>query len=134
MYWSSQENCVGPLDMDEFDMMYPPYDEQAEDPNSIYRYYQKMLETRLQYPAIARGRTVPVLHLCEEEYGVFERICDGYDSVLIAINLSNEAETISLSGLNYSKLAETILTTEEEISLNGETLVLPGYSVAILTK
>ena len=51
-------------------MPYPPLDEQALDPNSIYNYYKKAIRLRNTFPVIARGKTQPVEVLSDETSGV----------------------------------------------------------------
>ena len=78
MQWTSENSgsadtaimCDGPKDMEKFEMPYPPLDEQALDPNSIYNYYKKAIRLRNTFPVIARGKTQPVEVLSDETSGV----------------------------------------------------------------
>ena len=145
MYWSSDENaggmCTGPKDMDSFDMKYPSYEEQKDDETSIYNYYKKAIKLRNLYPVIARGVTEPLdgisgSEVCsfirkEKNEGEFET-----GSLLIVVNSSDEPQSVNLAAdetaKEYDELVYSLKTNEEEPSLEGSTLTIPAYGIAVL--
>ena len=129
MYWNDSPSCVGPQDMENVSMYYPPYDQQKDDPSSIYSYYRKLVQARKNYPAIARGMV-----FVYEEYRVLEKVADEYENVLIVINTSEGEETIPISQLGFGNLAADLSTGDTAVVLNEQGIVMPPLSAAILTK
>ncbi len=145
MYWSSDENaggmCAGPKDMDSFDMKYPSYEEQKDDETSIYNYYKKAIKLRNLYPVIARGVTEPLdgisgSEVCsfirkEKNEGEFET-----GSLLIVVNPSDEPQSVNLAAdeaaKEYDELVYSLKTNEDEPALEGTTLTVPAYGIAVL--
>ena len=134
MYWNDSPSCVGPQDMENVSMYYPPYEQQKDDPSSIYSYYRKLVQARKNYPAIARGMVFVYEDLCEEEYCVLEKVADEYENVLIVINTSEGEETIPISQLGFGNLAVDLSTGDTAVVLNEQGIVMPPLSAAILTK
>ena len=125
MQWTSAEPgtadgaimCNGPKDMEKFEMPYPPLDQQAADPYSIYNYYKKAIRLRNTYPVIARGLTLPVEEISHDRLGAFIKYITPADSdnsagllllgkedetygetaLLFLINNGSEAQAIDLS-------------------------------------
>ncbi len=183
MQWTSEGSgsaddsimCDGPKDMEKFEMPYPPLDEQATDPYSIYNYYKKAIRLRNTFPVIARGKTQPVGVLSDEtsgvgaflrygntglssdsnDYIVFDENGEnvGMDGVvkpalgakdplygeaalLIVINNGKESKTVDLSKWsgtgNSPELAYELNVGEETSALDGTTLTIPSYGIAVL--
>ena len=136
MYWSSEdtaETCVGPPDMDEIEMKFPSYEEQIEDPYSIWNYYRQALHIRNAFPSIANG-SVHVWQDCPDGLAVYEKD-DGEDEpVLIVMNINDQPGRIDLGKSEYGRLAAVLTVNEERITLDRGALGLPAYGVAVLTK
>jgi glycosidase len=132
MYWSDQPDCLGPPDMDPITMKYDSLEKQIQDEDSIYSYVKNVLSIRNQYPVIARGEIVVDDTLTTDSLAVFEKKKNGLDSVLIVINLSREAQTISL--FEYTNLVSQVNTGREPSHMNGNHLEIPGYGMAVFTK
>lgn len=145
MYWSASNDnksaegmCRGPEGMDTVKMKYGSLEEQKDDPDSVYNFYRAVIKLRNAYPQIARGQVTFLKDLSDENVCVIKKTWNDRE-ILIAFNLSEQAETIDLSGqeLNGGKpgkisLGGTLVTTGEEIGFAGGTLSLPAYSAAIL--
>ena len=62
---------------------------------------------------------------------------DGNDSVLIVINTSDEVQKVDLSkdamATPYTELGGVLIVNQNEVKLDGTTLTLPEYSIAVLT-
>ena len=139
MYWSKNPDnpdlCDGPKDMDAVEMKFPPLDEQMEDSYSIYRWFQEVIHVRNAFPAIARGETAEAAGISDEAIAAFIRWKDGYDPVLIVMNLRDQEKDVDLSPLREDlKLAAVLNTDENRIEKNGNTLHLPPFSIAFLTE
>ena len=138
MYWSADANgegmCAGPADMDDVQMKFAPLDEQMTDDLSLWRWFTEVIRVRNAFPAIARGTTVAVDAVSDQNVACFIRRCEGEDDVLVVMNLSDEAVEKDLSAVGGDlRLAAVLNTNEESIAYDGGTLTLPAYSIAVLT-
>ncbi|MBE5997018.1 MAG: alpha-amylase [Lachnospiraceae bacterium] len=128
--------CSGPADMEKFSMPYPPFSEQLGDPFSIWNYYRQAVALRNHYPAIARGRTVPVTEMSDDNICAMIRRMDGESegAVLIVINTSPESASVQLSGEGgaFKTLGTSLGVSEEAATLENGLLHLPGYGIAVL--
>lgn len=140
MYWSKDASaegmCKGPADMDDVKMKYDSLAEQQEDGNSIYNFVKETIKLRNSYPAISHGTVVFEEALSDEKICVIRKIY-GDEEILLAFNLSEEASTVDLSGLNRTKEMElriggVLLTTAEQVDFSDGTLWMPPYSVVVL--
>lgn len=166
MQWTSLESnnidvrgmCQGPKDMEKFEMPYPPLDEQANDPYSIYNYYKKAIRLRNTYPVIARGKTLAIEELSGEKLGAFAKympvegsdinasgdgISLGFDNatygptaLLFLINNGSEARTVDLSKWSGTgenpELSYELEVGEESAELNGASLTIPSYGIVVI--
>lgn len=142
MYWSTDKTaegmCDGPEGMDALKMKYGSMEEQKDDPDSVYNFYRAVIKLRNAYPEIARGQVSFLKDLSDENVCVIQKTWNDRE-ILIAFNLSEQAETIDLSGQSLGgrkagdmSLGGALATTEEEIVFSGGTLSLPAYSVAVM--
>ncbi len=156
MYWTAGDSesgmCRGPKNMDSVKMKYPAADEQSADSNSIYNYVKKAVRLRNTYPVIARGRTSTVSELSDKEICAFTRSIEeeeikkyledtaafGPAGLLIVINTSAETKTVDISksadASDYKNLSYELDASSEECSMDGSTLTIPAYGIAVLTK
>ncbi|WP_026665721.1 alpha-amylase family glycosyl hydrolase [Butyrivibrio sp. FC2001] len=147
MQWAAEGTegmTKGPSGMDSLKMSYGSLEEQKDDPDSIYNYYKKAIHIRNGFPAIARGKCTILEGLSGDRNVVW--IKDGTDKVpegtkgakvLIAFNNGDEPAEIDLSkdqgADGYRNLATTLVTGEEDITLEGDILTVPSFGIAILT-
>ncbi|MBR4444914.1 MAG: hypothetical protein IKS37_03360 [Solobacterium sp.] len=138
MYWSedagAQGMCTGPADMDEVKMKYDSLQKQQEDPYSIVNYVREALRIRNAFPVIARGNTIPVDDLCEEETAVMCREDGEHTPVCIALNLDEAEHTIDLNQCGYTVLSAVLNTSDAYAEVKDGILKLPAYTIAVLTK
>ena len=120
--------------MDEITMKFPPLDEQEKDPLSVWQFIRQAMRLRAAFPAIARGKTVPVDILCEEEYAAMIRDDGEHEAVLIAFNVSEQSCTMDVGSTGYTVLSGTLNTSTEYAEVKDGVLTLPAYTVAVLTK
>ncbi|MBQ6887252.1 MAG: alpha-amylase [Lachnospiraceae bacterium] len=142
MFWETDGEaegmCDGPKDMEEVEMIYPSFEEQKEDTYSIYNFYKQAVLLRNRYPEIARGDVTYLEEVSDSKVCVLLKEYEG-SKILLAFNVSKEKMVIDLSNLSIEGVepaglnVEGMLVTGEEAVEKGKTsLVLPGYSVAIL--
>lgn len=141
MQWSADETstgmCKGPEAMEKIDMIYGSLEEQQEDGNSIYNYVKETIWLRNSYPAIMRGRVSVEEELSNENVCVIRKTYEDQE-VLLAFNISKETQTVDLTGIGPAggsgecKLGGVLLTTADAVSLEGTTLTMPAYSIAII--
>lgn len=137
MYWSkdaAEGTCDPPEGMDDIEMKFDPYDMQKEDPYSILNYYREALKIRNAFPVIARGETVAVDAVMEEEIAAFIRHHEQYDDVMIVLNTSENEETVSLNELPFHELKAVLNTGADEVRIDNEELILPPFGIAVMTK
>ncbi len=137
MYWSDDKNdpdlCKGPAEMEQFEMKFPSLAEQMKDEASLWTWFREAVRVRRAFPAIARGTTVKLAGICDAKVAAFSR-SEGGQTVYILMNLKNQTAEKDLSSLPGSvKLSAVLNTNGEEIKLEAGKLVLPAYSIAVLT-
>ena len=131
----SERMTAGPPDMDKVDMKFDGFDRQKEDPYSVFNYFRNAVLLRNAFPVIARGKTSVVNEMTGDSVCAFLRTGQGMESVLIVINTSDQAQTLSLSGEGEScgSLSGVLTVSEEEVLLDGKELTLPPFGIAVLT-
>lgn len=106
---------------------------QEKDDASIYNYYRQAIAIRQALPAISHGRTT-----AEEALNVgcisAQRKTWGDESCIILMNIQNDKGEVELSDYTDYTLAASLSANGEEIKMEGNTLYLPAFGVAILTK
>lgn len=141
MQWSTDASaegmCAGPPYMESIKMKFGSLEEQEADPYSVYQYVKAVIRVRNAFPEIARGTVECLTDVSDENICVLKKTYEGSEIVLI-YNLSAESLTldksaITVNGQSLSSLAAkaALLTGEEGISEEGDTLSLPAYSVVI---
>lgn len=129
--------CKGPKNMEEIKMLYGNLENQKMDKNSIYHYYKKAIKLRNTYPIIARGSTFEEEIFSSEKVTSFSRSLpdNKFEPLFISINTSGEEQSLTLpSDFPYQKLIDSLVTGEAEVSLKERTLLLPPFSIALLSK
>lgn len=136
MYWSATDKTgvtKGPENMDTFDFLFTPLDEQEKDAASIYHFIKRCIRIRNENPEIARG-VVEVIPEVEDD--TICAITKTYeDSKLVMLyNLSMETKTVTVSKdtYGYEKIRGYVSTDGTEVTLDGDTVTLPPFSVVIL--
>ena len=135
MYWNTARDngTTNPPPECELPEEYPfgSLEEQKLDDASIYNYYRQAIAIRNAIPAIARGRTTEEKALNTGCVSAFRKTCD-YGSCIVLMNIDAEAATVDLSGYSDWTLSAKLSADGGEIAMNGTTLALPPYGVAIL--
>lgn len=127
--------------------IYPSYEEQKDDANSIYNYYKKANLLRNQLPSIARGQITSVgentncfdimsTPKSDEYYLTIEKTY-GEEVICIIINFNiNETLTYNYLEHGYNEVVgQLVVDANTYIGLKGEgNLSLPPQAIAIVRK
>lgn len=137
MYWSADPEaegmCSGPADMDEVKMVWPPYEEQKDDPLSIYTYYKEAVRIRNAFKAISHGTVTMLEDISDSSICAYTKEYEG-QKVLLVFNTKEEAQDVSLSSYSeFNTLKAVLNTNEEEITFKNGSLHMPAFSIAVLT-
>ena len=107
-------------------------EEQVNDDASIYNYYRQAIAIRNSLPQIARGIPTAEAALntgCVSAY----RKTWGEESCIILMNINSEGTTVDLSDYADWALVADLSAEGSEIQMNGGSLQLPAWGVAVLT-
>ncbi|MBO4279676.1 MAG: hypothetical protein J5891_07720 [Spirochaetales bacterium] len=136
MYWSTDPSaegmCAGPRDMETVAMKFASLEEQEKDEESVYSFIRQAIRVRRAFPVIACGFT-DLAEPSTDSMALFTKEKEGFDTVLIAVNLSSEAQSADISATGFDTLSAVLNTSEEKITLENGTLTLPSFSIAVLT-
>ncbi|MCL2030773.1 MAG: alpha-amylase family glycosyl hydrolase [Oscillospiraceae bacterium] len=119
---------LGPPDQEAQSHSFAPAVDQIGDPDSIYTYIRDAVRLRRKYPHIGRG-SFEVLPAAGPKAGAVRREWQGSE-IWIAYNVSAEAAELTLPGA----LKDFLSATGEPPEQQGDTLILPGYCIAVLAE
>lgn len=136
MYFSSDPSaegmCRGPSDMDDFEMKFGSYEEQKDDPSSVYQYYKKAVYYRNLYPEIRKGTVNDLPEYDSDSVAAFTKTWEELQ-LHVLINVSGETQTLALQGnLQEAALENGLYTGEEEADLTEGNLTIPPYGIVFL--
>ena len=134
--WSATDTTgmpKGPIGMEVAEQKFAPLDEQLKDDNSIYRYYTRAIRMRNENPELARGKMTLNEELSGDDICVISKNYEDSE-ILVVYNISENGNAVDLSSVLDEKKVYSKLTVDvgEDISLEGSTLTMPKYSIAIL--
>jgi len=137
MYWTEEKYAAGmaygPPGIDDISHNFPPALQQVRDPDSIYTYVRDAVRLRAKYPHIGRGafEVLDVLVVAfdvQPKVGAARRTWQGSE-IIVAYNVSSESVTLKLPGT----LADALSATGEQPTQQDDSVIMPGYSIAVLT-
>ncbi|WP_310602214.1 alpha-amylase family glycosyl hydrolase [Anaerosporobacter sp.] len=136
MYWSTTDvtgMTAGPKEMETVTHNFGTYEDQVDDPMSLYNYYKRAVRLRNENPEIARGTTQVIDALNQGDIAAITRTY-GDSSVAILYNVSEEAANVSLkdSGLNTEGIRGYLSTDGAAVTLEGDIVNMPPYSIVVL--
>lgn len=144
MRWTADKEaegmCDGPADADkDITQTYAALDEQMEDEGSLYTYYKNLIRLRNQFPSIRKGSTVQLDELSDNEVCALLKSYEE-EQVVLLYNISNQVKTVDLgtaaladgTALNAKMLEATLASGDTPVSVEGQILTLPEYSVTVL--
>ncbi len=130
MLWTSEEETtLPPPGVTKLEYAYPSAAAQEADAASILNYYRAALALRERFPAIARG-TGEVLPCPSDALCLIRREYGG-EALLLVVNPSRGEEALAVG--EGAVLAASLCTDPSlTVRLEGGTLTLPAYSIAVL--
>ena len=136
MYWSTTNltgMTSGPKEMESVTHNFGTYEEQVNDPMSIYNYYKRAVRLRNENPEIARGTTQVIDGLNQDEIAAITRTYED-SSVAILYNLLEEEVQVKLTDadLNIDVIRGYLSTNGAAVTLDGDVLTMPPYSIVFL--
>lgn len=104
---------------------------QSNDESSMLSHYRNLIKWRTEIPALRNGG-IDEFKPYNNEVAMYLRVTNE-DRVLVAHNLTDEAQTVQVSGEAASEsFGEVLRGTSDDITLTDGSLTLPPYSTAIL--
>lgn len=135
MLWSDDSSTEGMCDDPEgagnVEQENGSYDDQKDDPYSIYNFVKQTISIRNAFPEIARGTNTFESSLSDDKLCVFTREYNGQKVVMI-FNTSQESAKADVSGLGVSDAVAMLQTSEDAPEYKDGIAEMPAYSVLIL--
>ena len=136
MYWNAErtDGVTDPPPECELPESYPlaSAEEQRVDDSSLYNYYRQVIAIRKALPVISHGRTTEEAALNVNCISA-QRKTWGEEECIILMNIQTEGTTVDLSDYAGWTLAASVSADGNPITLDGTTLTMPAYGLAILT-
>lgn len=136
MYWSDFAGaaglCNGPAGMEEVKQTFASLESQMKDKFSLYWYYRNAFHLKKVYPEIARG-VVEAVEVEDGDVCAIKKTYNG-ETIYLLFNLKEEATTVTLSKdkHSYNGLVGVLEIDENKVTMEGETVKLPAYGVAVI--
>ena len=137
MPWSSTNttgitNGPGAMQADMVINKFASVEDQIKDPESIFNYARRTIRLRNKYPEIARG-DVELIETDNIKTCVMKNTYNE-SSIIIVMNTTNKDQVVNIpKDAGYSKVKDTVAADSTKVAtLDGETLTMPAYSIAIL--
>lgn len=105
-----------------------------KDENSIYSFYKDTILLRNQNPEIARGTVARLEEITDLDIAAISKTYNG-STIYLIYNLSETDKkevTLSREQYGYTEIVGYLSVDGEKVTLSGDTLTLPSYSVAVL--
>ena len=136
MYWSESDKtgmCDGPENMDEFDYYFPSLAEQKDDKTSIYNFVKRCIRIRNENPENATGEIAVIPEVKDDSICAITKTYND-SKIEMLYNLSAETKTVTLSKdtYGYEGIRGYVSVDGTEVTLEGDTVTLPAFSVVIL--
>jgi glycosidase len=110
---------------------FPSLEQQREDITSIYNYYRQAVAIRKALPVISHGK-ITVEAALNAGCISAQRKTWNDESCIILMNINTEAASVDLSAYADWKLAATLSADGSAIEMDGTTLNIGAYGVAVL--
>ncbi len=116
-------------------MTFGSFSEQKEDGNSVLNFVLQAIRLRDAYDAISSGKIEVLDQMTSDQVLALRKKVENSE-VAVLFNLSDSEQKVNLSDLKLSGLPPEIggvlLSGEEQIQLENDTLLLPAQSVCVL--
>lgn len=138
MYWNEDTQTRGmtdgPAEMEPQENRFACVQEQMKEDNSIYSFYKDTILLRNQNPEIARGTVARLEEITDQDIAAVSKTFDG-KTIYLLYNLSETDKkevTLSREQYGYTEIAGYLSVDGGKVTLKGDTVTLPSYSVAVL--
>lgn len=136
MYWSTKDKegmTSGPSAMETVEHEFPALDEQERDPLSIYNFVKQAIRIRNENPEIARGEMSYMKDITDKDICAIVKEFNG-SKIEMLYNISEEEKKVEVdkNTYKYEGIRGYLSTSGKEVTLEGETITLPPYSIVIL--
>lgn len=135
MYWndSGEGMTVGPKEREIQENRFESVEQQQQDVTSLYSYYKRAVRLRNENPEIARGKMESVKGILNNEICAISKTYEG-STIYMLYNVSEEEIQVTLDKemYPYDTIRGYLSATGEEVRLEGDTIILPRYSIVIL--
>ena len=108
-------------------------EEQVNDDASLYNYYRQAIAIRNALPQIARGIPTAETALNTGCISAYRKTWDS-ESCIILMNIDSNAASVDLTDYADWTLAASLSAEGSDITLEGTSLSLPAWGVAVLVK
>ena len=106
-------------------------EEQRNDDDSLWNYYRQAIAIRKALPVISHGRTTVEEALNVNCISAHRKTWNDQECIIL-MNINTAAAQVDLSAYGDWMLAASLSADGGEIVLNGTTLELPAYGIAVL--
>lgn len=109
-------------------------EEQMEDEGSVYNYYREAIAIRNALPMIARGKITAETALNVGCVSAVRKTWNDQECIIL-MNIDDDAAgaQVDLSAYSDWSLVATLSANGEKVEMDGTTLKMPAYGIAILT-
>lgn len=108
-------------------------EEQIHDDNSVYNYYRQVIAIRNALPVISHGATTAEAALNVGCVSAQRKTWNEQECIIL-MNIDSNAAQVDLSEYADWTLAASVGVDDSAIEMNGTTLDLPAYGIAVLLK
>ena len=135
MYWNAARNdgTTNPPPECELPAEYAlgSLEEQVNDDSSLYNYYRQVIAIRNALPQIARGIPTAEAELNKGCVSAYRKTWNE-ESCIVLMNIDSNAASVDLSAYGDWTLAAGLSADGNAITMDGATLQLPAWGVAVL--
>ena len=135
MYWNAARNdgTTNPPPECELPAEYAlgSLEEQVNDDSSLYNYYRQVIAIRNALPQIARGIPTAEAELNKGCVSAYRKTWNE-ESCIVLMNIDSNAASVDLSAYGDWTLAASLSADGNAITMDGATLQLPAWGVAVL--
>ncbi len=135
MYWNAARDngTTDPPPECELPESYPfgSLEEQEHDDNSVYNYYRQAIAIRKALPVISHG-AVTAEEALNTGFISAQRKTWGEEECILLFNVCSDGSQVDLSAYPDWTLAASLSADGGEISLNGSTLTISPFGMAVL--
>lgn len=138
MFWSADGEAEGmtsgPAEMEPQENQFASAEEQMKEETSIYSFFKDVILLRNQNPEIARGFVERLTDITDGDIAAISKTYDG-TTIYMLYNLSEtdvKEVVLPREQYAYTEIAGYLSVDGGEVTLEGDTVTMPSYSVVVL--